>query len=200
SGGLGDPNTRLDPLTFGEGAISFKGVFSNPGLGGTIGSAFVKSRPSHSFQAEVKDFLAPHKGNGQGCPEVTTTATPGPVVVGSTIHDVAHLSGGFGTLGGTISFKVYAPGDTTCQTPTAVTPDVSVNGAGDYQSADFTTTQAGVYRWRAFYSGGANNPAARTACYGANESSAVNKATPQRKKAATGPGGGARKDQDTAPR
>src|SRR5262249_1823204 len=170
SGGLGDPNTGLDPLTFGEAAISFKAIFSNPALGGTIGSAFVKSRSSDSFQAEIKDFIAPEKVNVNVCPKVTTTATPGPVTVGSTIHDVAHLSGGFGTLGGTISFKVYAPGDTTCQTPTAVTPDVSVNGAGDYQSADFTTTQAGAYPSPAFYSGAPHKPTARTPSNAAHHS------------------------------
>src|SRR5262249_50732862 len=61
SGGLGDPNTGLDPLTFGEAAISFKAIFSNPALCGTIGSAFVKSRSSDSFQAAIHDFIAPEQ-------------------------------------------------------------------------------------------------------------------------------------------
>src|SRR5262249_42706284 len=132
----------LDPLTFGEAAISLKAIFTNPAQCGTIGSVYVKSRSSDSFQAEIKDFIAPERVNVNACPTMTTNATPGPVTVGSTIHDVAHLTGGFGTLTGTISFNVYAPGDTNCQTPIAVNPDATVNGAGDYQSGDFTTTQA----------------------------------------------------------
>src|SRR5262249_48075833 len=93
----------------------------------------------------------------------------------------------FGTLGGTLAFKVYAPGDTTCATPTSVTPDVAVVGAGDYQSADFTTSQTGVYRSRAFYSGDANNSPVSTACNAANETSTVNPATPTLTTTASGP-------------
>jgi hypothetical protein len=44
----------------------------------------------------------------------------GPVTVGSPIHDVAHLSGGVGTITGSIPFQVFAPTDTTCSTPTKV--------------------------------------------------------------------------------
>src|SRR5207249_1619498 len=99
-------------------------------------------------------------------------------IVGANIHDTAHLSAGFAPLGGSIAFKDYARGHTTCPTPTSVTPDVSVSGAGDYVSANFTTTQTGVYRWRAFYSGDANNNAVSTPCNDSNESSPVNPATP----------------------
>src|SRR6185437_13678172 len=119
-------------------------------------------------------------------PTLTTNAS-GPVIVGSKIHDVAHLSAGFAPLGGSISFKVYAPGDTACATPTAVTPDVPVSGANDYTSADFTTTQTGVYRWRAFYSGDSNNNAVNTPCNDANESSTVNPVTPTLTTTASGP-------------
>jgi hypothetical protein len=51
--------------------------------------------------------------------------------VGGNIHDVAHLTGGVGTLGGTITFQVFAPGDTTFSTPTSVPPSKTVAGAGD---------------------------------------------------------------------
>src|SRR5262249_56701105 len=60
-------------------------------------------------------------------PGLTTTATAGPVVVGGNIHDVAHLTGGFGTLGGTITFHVVATGVNTCPTPTPVPPPRSCN-------------------------------------------------------------------------
>jgi len=107
-------------------------------------------------------------------PTLTTTAS-GPVIVGSNITDTAHLSGGFAPLGGSITFDVFAPGDTTCSTPLTPAPTgATVSGAGDYTSGPFTTSAVGTYRWIAHYSGDANNNAVNTACNDANESSTVN--------------------------
>ena len=171
SGGLGS----LDSFTFGEAAIPISALFPNLGgiACGTLGSAFLKSRSSDSFQAEIKDFIAPVSVGVSNCatPTLTTTAS-GPVTTGQAIHDVAHLSGGASPTG-SITFQVFAPGDTTCQTPIDVPPAQTVNGNGDYTSDDFTTTQTGVYRWRAFYSGDTNNNAVSTPCNDANESSTV---------------------------
>ena len=111
-------------------------------------------------------------------PTLSTTAS-GPVTVGAAIHDTAHLGGGFGTLGGTVSFQVFAPGDTTCQTPLTPAPtSATVSGAADYDSGSITADNAGDYRWIAHYSGDANNNAVDTSCNDANESSAVGKASP----------------------
>src|SRR5205807_682762 len=55
---------------------------------------------------------------------------------------------------------------------------VSVNGNGTYQSPDFTANAAGTYRWRAFYTGDANNKSVSTACNAANEQSTVSPASP----------------------
>jgi hypothetical protein len=107
--------------------------------------------------------------------------------VGGNIHDTAHLSAGFAPLSGSITFDVFAPGDTTCQTPISVPPTKTVAGAGDYQSGDFATSAVGTYRWIAHYSGDANNNAVDTACNDANESSTVNKATPTLTTNASGP-------------
>ncbi len=122
----------------------------------------------------------------QATPTITTTAS-GPVTVGGNIMDTAHLSGGFGTLGGTISFKVYAPGDDSCSTAISVLPDITVSGANNYTSADFTTLAAGSFRWRAFYSGDTNNIAVNTACGDSGETSTVNQATPTLTTTASGP-------------
>jgi hypothetical protein len=113
-------------------------------------------------------------------PDLSTTAS-GPVIVGSTITDTAHLTGGYGTLTGTISFQVYAPGDTTCATPLTPQPtSATVSGAGYYTSGTFTTTQVGTYRWRASFhdTDGNNNDIPLTACGAAGESSTVNPGTP----------------------
>ena len=106
-------------------------------------------------------------------PVLTTTAMAGPVTVGSNINDTAHLSGGFGTLSGTITFHVFAPGDSTCSTPIAVPPAATVSGAGDYTSGNYTTSAVGTYRWIAHYSGDANNNIVDTACNDTGESSTV---------------------------
>src|SRR5205085_1305706 len=115
---------------------------------------------------------------GKATPTLTTTAS-GPVTVGAAIHDTAHLSGAQATLTGTISFHVFAPGDPTRRSPQPPAPtSATVNGAGNYDSGNFTTAAVGDYRWIAHYSGDANNNAVDTACNDANESSTVNPAGP----------------------
>src|SRR5581483_5358580 len=112
-------------------------------------------------------------------PTLTTTAS-GPVTVGTSIHDTAHLSGGSNPTGA-ITFDLY---DSTCTTKlTTVAATTSVNGNGDYVSAGYTPSAAGTYKWAAHYSGDANNNGVDVACGAPNESSTVNAAT-------TPPGGG----------
>jgi len=62
----------LAALTFGEAAINLtgSGVFP-PGTCKAFGSAFLKSRSSASFPAEVKDFVAPVPVNISNCGRVT---------------------------------------------------------------------------------------------------------------------------------
>src|SRR5205807_1160052 len=98
------------------------------------------------------------------------------------------LTGGFGTLGGSVSFSVYAPGDTTCQTPLTPAPtSATVNGVGNYDSGNFTTAAVGDYRWIARESCSASNNSVDTACNDAGESSTVDKATPTLTTTASGP-------------
>jgi len=110
----------------------------------------------------------------QATPSITTTAS-GTVPVGGSISDSATLSGGF-QPGGTITFKLYGPGDTTCQTAIA-TSTATVNGNGSYSSATFSTSAVGTYNWTASYGGDADNAAAGpTAC--GDEPVTVTKASP----------------------
>jgi LPXTG-site transpeptidase (sortase) family protein len=111
-------------------------------------------------------------------PTLTTTATAGPATVGANISDVAHLSGGYGTLGGSVTFDIYAPGDTTCASSIMTLGPVAVSGAGGYNSGNYATDAVGTYRWIAHYSGDANNNSVDTACNDADESSVTQKANP----------------------
>jgi len=172
TGGINEGNP-LDPFTFGEAAINFNALFSGNQCG-KFGSAYLKSRSSDSFQAEIKDFIAPERVNISNCTTLTTSAKPS-VTIGSPIHDTATLSNATSNAGGTITFHLFS--DNQCQNEinTGLSP-VSVSGNGDYNSGDFTPNAVGTYYWTASYSGDANNKSASTQCGDPGESSVVNKA------------------------
>ncbi|MEZ5078661.1 MAG: hypothetical protein R2725_14605 [Solirubrobacterales bacterium] len=107
--------------------------------------------------------------------------------VGGTIHDRATATGGF-SPSGEVSFSVYAPGDDTCSTPLATT-NGAISGA-TATSPDFTTAQAGSYRWTASYPGDDNNEAVELGCNAAGQTSAVAKAAPSLGGEATSAGDG----------
>jgi hypothetical protein len=71
---VNDPvaNVSLPALTFGEAAVNLTaaGVFP-AGTCRAFGSAFLKSRSSASFPAELKDFVAPQPINISNCGKVT---------------------------------------------------------------------------------------------------------------------------------
>ena len=74
----------------------------------------------------MKDFVAPIAVTLSNCATLTTSAS-GPVTVGQNIKDTATLSGVTANAGGTITFNVYGPVDTTCATVLA-SSTANVNG------------------------------------------------------------------------
>jgi hypothetical protein len=123
-------------------------------------------------------------------PNLTTVASSD-TEIGLQIFDNANLMGGAAPTG-SILFNLYGPGDTTCST-SIFNSTVPVAGAGSYNSASYTTTQAGTYQWRAAYSGDANNDAVSTACNDPAEDVIVGKARTVLTTTASGPvavGGG----------
>jgi hypothetical protein len=105
-------------------------------------------------------------------PTLYTNASP-TTNAGLQVFDHVNL-GNSTTPTGTISFRLYPPGDTTCQSP-VFTSAVPVSGTGSDDSPRFTTPGAGTYQWIASYSGdAANNPVA-TQCGAASQSVIVNK-------------------------
>lgn len=113
----------------------------------------------------------------------------------TTIDDTATLSGVTGTAGGTITFKLYGP-DPTPGTPTCTdgvggnlvftSSAVAVDGPGTYGPVSTTVTRAGVYFWIASYSGDDNNSVVSGVCGDVNETSTVDRASPQISTSATG--------------
>jgi hypothetical protein len=106
-------------------------------------------------------------------PSMTGSASS--ATVGGTIHDTATLAGGF-SPSGEVTFRVYAPSDTSCATPLD-TSSAAIAG-GEAVSGDFAPPQAGNFRWTASYPGDANNEPFSLACNAANQSSTVAKASP----------------------
>jgi hypothetical protein len=70
-----------------------------------------------------------------------STSASGAVTLGGAIHDTAHLSGGSSPTG-TLTFRLYAPSDTTCTGDPIFTSTVGANGNGDYNSEPFKPTAA----------------------------------------------------------
>ena len=101
--------------------------------------------------------------DGQVSNPTITLVAPPTANVGDTIHGTATLAGGNSPTG-TITFSVYAPGNTTCTGQPFATGSVPVSGNTDYQSADVDPDVAGTYRWLASYSGDGANTQAATVC------------------------------------
>ena len=110
-------------------------------------------------------------------PALTTTSSANGTI-GTAVHDTAHLSGATSTAGGTITFTLFGPNDTSCANGAIFTTSTPVSGNKDYPSATFTPTHTGTYRWIASYSGDANNQAVDTDCNAANESLTITPAGP----------------------
>ncbi|MEO7449038.1 MAG: hypothetical protein ABI336_12270 [Humibacillus sp.] len=171
SGGLG----ALDAYTFGEASIAFTALFPAGSGCTTLGSAYLKSRSSDSFTAEIKDFISPERVSISNCTGLVTSATQ-QVVVGSAISDTATLTGATEPAGGTMTFRLYS--DSACSTLVATLDPVPVGGNGNYSSGNYTPVAVGTYYWIASYSGDLNNGASTGVCGDSNETSIVTKASP----------------------
>jgi hypothetical protein len=97
---------------------------------------------------------------GKASPTIATTPS-GSVPAGGSVSDSASLSGGAAPTG-TVTFKLFAPGDTACTTPIATkTGTLSGNTAS---SGNVPVGAAGTYYWVATYNGDANNSPVTSPC------------------------------------
>jgi hypothetical protein len=76
------------------------------------------------------------------------------------------MTGATSGAGGTITFNLYAPSDTTCSGQPALTQTVNVSGNGTYSTTNttFVASTEGTWRWQSSYSGDANNLSATSSC------------------------------------
>jgi hypothetical protein len=200
-GGTIDATAQLSEAATASGEISFE-VFG-PGDADCSGPALSPAPASAAVSGEGEyesgDFTPPSAGTyhwkahytgdfenspadsdcsassavAKASPGISGTASSS--VVGGAIHDEATVSGGF-SPGGKVTFRVYGPGDSDCSTALS-TSQVTLQ-SGEATSADFSTPQAGSFRWTASYEGDVNNKPDSTSCGDSGQTSTVSKASP----------------------
>jgi len=180
--GTADDQTNILPVQTTNSVVKWA-VYSTAGASldgatayatGTGGTSTGQLTVSHCF------------GAGKAKPKIATDAS-GAGFTGDALSDTAHLTEGTSSpaITGTITFKLYGPGDSTCATA-LYTENVNVNGNGDYTTdgdgspAGGNVAQtAGTYQWVASYSGdNLNEAVGPTGCNDAREANVVEAAAP----------------------
>ena len=119
-------------------------------------------------------------------PRLSSSVPDAIVSAGGAIQDTAHLTGAFSPTG-TLTFRLYGPGDDRCSGPPVFTSSVPVSGQGPHNSDPFTPVRVGEYHWRVRYSGDANNlPMGETDCDAHGEEVLVTRARPSLSTLASG--------------
>ena len=185
--------TRTDPsltynATLTEGAADSGTPFDPPGPGTYRWRAFYSGDVNNNPVSGPCN--APNENTivGLGAPTIETVASPGFVLGAGQLSDNATVSGLVrpivGPGEGTVEFRLYGPNDANCVTsilPAPVVVPLVLNATGNggtAASTAFAPPAAGTYRWRAFYSGDANNLPVAGECNAANESTTVGSPPP----------------------
>jgi uncharacterized repeat protein (TIGR01451 family) len=154
------------------------------GWGIGVGSSFINGGPYHIRIDQVDGTSIGNRDNQivsvlQTPATALTTNAGGPYSLGANgtvaLSDVAHLTGGTSTAGGTITFMLFS--DNACSTQVGSDVTAAVDGADDqdYTSPSITVSAPGTYYWVASYSGdpATNTLASSTACGDENETPLV---------------------------
>jgi hypothetical protein len=99
-------------------------------------------------------------------PTLTSTQEPASAAVGATLKDSAALGNIYNLAGtGTITFKLFGPGDTGCTTPLDTETVGSITAGGIYSTpTGYVGNKAGTWNWTASYGGDSNNAVVSTSC------------------------------------
>ena len=128
-----DAPRTLSGLTFGEASVNLTaaGIFSSSPTAPctSFGSAYVKSRSSTSFTAELKDFIAPEPIRISNCGEIKITKVTSPADQADTFT--------YDTTGTTTDLQVGGNNYFTLTGVSTGTPPANVK--------DFTAVHAGTY-------------------------------------------------------
>lgn len=108
-------------------------------------------------------------------PTFVATASAGGAF-GKNVTDGAVLAAGAAPTG-TITFKLFGVGDSTCAGASLFTSTVGVSGNGNYSSTSYEPPGVGTYYWTASYSGDAKNNAASVPCSSIGQSVTITQAS-----------------------
>ena len=99
-------------------------------------------------------------------PSISTTANPKSAGTGTTLQDSATLVSTSNLVGtGSITFKLYAPGDSSCASAIHSETVTAVKTNGPFKTTTgFTAKTIGTYQWTAAFTGDANNAAISSKC------------------------------------
>jgi hypothetical protein len=117
-----------------------------------VGQQKTATQPQANLSAGFTRVLGCHT---LALPTLTTAPNPRSAIVGTTLNDTANLAGGSSPTG-TIKFTLYAPNNVATYTET-----VNVTSGNHTYSTlkGHTAGLAGIWHWKAEYSGDANNKA-----------------------------------------
>jgi len=183
--GPGDPNcigapvfTSTRPQPTAEGAV-VSGVFTPVAVGSYRWIASYSGDANNNPVTGICNEPGETTVVVRATPSIATAASPPSLALGQTVTDTATVTGRVNPgPGSTVSFSVYGPGDVTCSGPPLASYTVAYPVTGSATSPAYTPTQTGTHRWRATYSGDANNDSVAGACNAVDESFTVSKATP----------------------
>ncbi len=112
---------------------------------------------------------------GKASPTIATTPNPASAIVGTSLNDTAHVSGGSSPTG-TVTFDLYGPTDSTCSGVALYIKTVALSGSDAATTDGPASALTGTYHWTATYNGDSNNNTASSSC--ASEAVTVTKASP----------------------
>jgi hypothetical protein len=138
--------------------------------------------PDSTITCTVRFLLNGHTADGfdetitEHVPKAAPTLGTVPsstVPAGGDLSDTATLTGGYQPTGD-VTFRLYGPGDTTCQN--AIATRTGAISAAHAASGTVAAGGVGAYRWTASYPGDAHNNGATSPC--GDETVVVTKASP----------------------
>ncbi|MDQ1418150.1 MAG: hypothetical protein QOJ52_112 [Acidimicrobiaceae bacterium] len=150
--------------TVGSGGIFLGNILANTSITITTGASSTGSLYAHTGAVTMdSNKISTCSGAIPPPGPLTISTTPSPgVPAGGIISDSANVAGGLSPAG-TVTFKLFGPGDPMC-TGTAFATTTGTLAGRTASSGDVTAGAAGTYNWVATYNGDANNASVTSPC------------------------------------